>query len=97
MIISQIKNGGIKLSITAEKIMDFLNNNGVDIKGIAAVASFSEAPSGCHPKDVLADSKSVIVFGKKFLHSTIYTPYIAPSIRSFMSLLIDRSLFCRFG
>jgi Uncharacterized Fe-S protein len=39
---------------------------GADVCGIASIKRFDDAPKGFHPLDVYSETKSVIVFGKKF-------------------------------
>ena len=45
------------------KIKEIILNLGADVCGIANIDRFSEAPAGFHPRDILPDCKSVIVFG----------------------------------
>lgn len=39
---------------------------GADVCGISSIKRFDDAPKGFHPLDVYSETKSVIVFGKKF-------------------------------
>jgi epoxyqueuosine reductase len=48
------------------KIKEFTKKEGADLVGIAPVGRFKEAPKGFHPKDILADARSVIAIGKYF-------------------------------
>lgn len=49
-----------------DKIKGLLMGLEMNICGIANIERFVNAPSGFHPKDILSDAKSVIVFGKQF-------------------------------
>lgn len=42
---------------------------GADVCGIASIKRFDDAPKGFHPLDVYSETKSVIVFGRKFSKS----------------------------
>lgn len=52
--------------MNAEFIKETIHQLGADVCGIANVESFTEAPQGFHPTDILPEAKSVIVFGKQF-------------------------------
>lgn len=45
------------------QIKELILNLGADVCGIANIDRFSEAPAGFHPRDILPDCQSVIVFG----------------------------------
>jgi epoxyqueuosine reductase QueG len=46
-----------------EQIKEYILSLGADECGVADIGRFSEAPAGFHPRDILLDCKSVIVFG----------------------------------
>ncbi len=46
---------------------------GADICGVASIDRFYKAPKGFHPKDIFPETKSVIVFGKKFPESVFFS------------------------
>ena len=58
-------------NMDSENIKQILYELGADFCGIASIDRFSEAPKGFNPIDTLPSCKSVIIFGKKFLRSTI--------------------------
>jgi epoxyqueuosine reductase len=49
----------------SESIKKFMHSLGADVCGIADVDEFKDAPKGFHPKDIMEDAKSVIVYGKQ--------------------------------
>lgn len=59
-------------------IKELILHSGADACGIANVERFKEAPVGFHPADILADARSVIVFGKKFPKGTFQAKSTAP-------------------
>jgi len=77
--------------MNSNNIKQILYDLGVDICGIASIDRFTEAPEGFHPVDTLPSCKSVIVFGKKFLKSTIICNNSVPYTltRNMISLIID--------
>ncbi len=54
------------MTLSADAIKEVARLNGATIIGIAPVDRFELAPQGFHPKDLLADARSVIVIGKYF-------------------------------
>lgn len=52
--------------MSADAIKNFARQNGANIVGIAPVDRFKMAPKGFHPKDLLANARSVIVVGNYF-------------------------------
>ena len=65
--------------LNSKQIKKIATQLGADLCGIAAVDSFKEAPKGFHPKDIYEDTKSVLVFAKRFpassLNSKSKVPY----------------------
>ena len=49
----------------SEDIKEFAYNLGADVCGIANVDRFVDAPKGFHPKEIMPNAKSVVVFGKQ--------------------------------
>lgn len=45
------------------QIKEYILSLGADVCGVADIDRFDEAPAGFHPRDILPDCKSVIVFG----------------------------------
>ncbi|HYE81930.1 MAG TPA: epoxyqueuosine reductase [Clostridia bacterium] len=80
------------MSLMSKDIKKLIMDSGADLCGIASVESFSEAPEGYHPCDVLPSCKSVIVFAKKFLNGTLKcrstTPYTI--VRNILSDKMDK-------
>jgi len=52
--------------LTSEEIKELAKTFGAQVCGIASVESFSAAPEGFHPRDILNTAKSVIIIGKEF-------------------------------
>jgi len=77
--------------LTSSNVKEFMYSIGADLCGIASADDFSEAPEGTHPKDVLPEAKSVIVFAKRFLKSTAKSNSTIPYtvIRNRISSSID--------
>ena len=75
----------------SESIKQIVCDLGVDICGIASIDRFTEAPEGFNPADVLPSCKSVIIFGKKFLRSTINCSSTVPYTitRNMISVILD--------
>lgn len=51
---------------------------GADVCGIADITRFEKAPEGFHPGNILANARSVIVFGKQFPKGTFISNSTAP-------------------
>ncbi|MCX7710853.1 MAG: epoxyqueuosine reductase [Clostridia bacterium] len=66
------------MSITASTVKEVAFDLGADLCGIAQIERFEDAPAGFHPKDVLPDCRSVIVFGVRFLKSSLYAKSTIP-------------------
>jgi epoxyqueuosine reductase QueG len=49
----------------SESIREFILSLGADVCGITNVEEFKNAPEGFRPTDIMADAKSVIVYGKQ--------------------------------
>ena len=64
---------------------------GADLCGIANVDRFMDAPQGFHPQDVLPSARSVIVFAKEFLASTLQSHSTIPYtiVRNLLSSEMD--------
>jgi len=62
----------------SKNIKQIIYNLGADICGIASIERFIDAPKGFHPTDTLPTCKSVIIFGKKFLRSTVDCKNLIP-------------------
>jgi epoxyqueuosine reductase len=77
--------------LTASDIKEMIQGHGANLVGIASVDRFEEAPKGYHPCDALPSCKSVVVFAKKFLNSTIASPSTVPYtiIRNMLSAELD--------
>ncbi len=52
--------------MNSDEIKNAAYRSGADICGIASVDRFAEAPAGFHPTDIFRDTKSVIVFARRF-------------------------------
>ena len=78
-------------NITSKEIKEFTLDLGADICGIADASLFKDAPPGASPKDILPEASSVIVFGKKFLNSTVKAKSSIPYtiIRNYLSKQLD--------
>jgi len=81
----------MKENMNSNKIKEILYGLGVDICGIASIDRFHEAPEGFSPINTLSACKSVIIFGKKFLNSTIYSNNSIPYtiVRNMISNILD--------
>ncbi len=53
-------------TITNIEIKETAFSLGSDICGIASIDRFENAPSGFHPQDIFKDTKSVVVFARRF-------------------------------
>ena len=75
----------------ANNVKKILYDLGADICGIASIDRFNETPKGFNPVDTLPSCKSVIIFGKKFLNSTIDCNNTIPYtiVRNMVSNIID--------
>jgi epoxyqueuosine reductase QueG len=60
------------------EIKEIAAQSGADACGIANVSGFAAAPKSFHPTDILADAKSVIVFGKQIPEGTFRAKSTAP-------------------
>lgn len=78
--------------IKSEQVKEMLLSRGADLCGIASVDRFSDAPEGYHPRDVLPDCRSVIVFAHRFLSGTIRCGSTVPYtiVRNVLSQEMDR-------
>ena len=54
------------------EIKDLIMKLGADVCGIESIERFIDAPKGFHPRDIYANCKSVIVFGKKIPRGLAY-------------------------
>lgn len=65
--------------LTGAQIKELLSGLGADLCGIASVDRFTDAPEGFHPRDILPECRSVIVFAKRFpkgsLRCGVKSPY----------------------
>jgi epoxyqueuosine reductase len=61
-----------------QAITKIVSQSGCDAFGIANIERFQYAPLGFHPKNILSDAKSVIVFGKQFPKGTFKAQSNAP-------------------
>jgi len=52
--------------LTSELVKEYVLAAGAAVAGIAAAVDFDAAPAGLHPKDVLAECRSVVVLGCPF-------------------------------
>lgn len=79
------------MNLNNENLTNYVNSLGVDLFGFAATKDFTGAPKGTHPNDILEDAKSVLVFAKRFLTSTIKANSTIPYtiIRNKLSVVID--------
>lgn len=77
--------------LTSAKAKAMIRGYGADLVGIASVDRFKAAPKGYHPCDALPGCQSVIVFAKKFLHSTLAGPSAVPYtiIRNLLTTELD--------
>jgi epoxyqueuosine reductase QueG len=64
---------------------------GADLVGIAAMDRLDGAPQGFHPRDVMPGCKSVVVFAKRFLRSTMDCNSTVPYtiVRNLLSSMMD--------
>jgi epoxyqueuosine reductase QueG len=78
--------------ITSMKVKQLLFDLGADLCKIASIDRFEAAPKGFHPRDVLPDVKSVVVFAKKFLKGTLSCQTTVPYtiIRNLLSDQMDK-------
>lgn len=76
----------------SEEVKKRLISLGADLCGIAGIDRFGGAPAGFHPKDVLPDSKSVIVFAKRFPAGTLSCKSTVPYtiVRNILSDKMDK-------
>lgn len=76
----------------SEEVKERLYGLGADLCGIAGMDRFDGAPRGFHPKDVLPDCKSVIVFAKRFLAGTLSCSSTVPYtvVRNILSDKMDK-------
>ncbi len=65
--------------------------SGADACGVAGADSFAGAPEGFRPSDILAEARSVIVFGKQFPEGTFRAKSTAPytMVRNQLILALD--------
>lgn len=72
---------------------------GAEVCGIAGIERFKDSPKGFHPKDILPDAKSVIVFGKQFskgvFEAITNVPYTLLSV-NFRQVIDDASIKLSF-
>jgi epoxyqueuosine reductase len=80
------------MAITSKFIKQTAFSLSADLCGIASVDRFVDAPKGAHPRDVLPESKSVIVIAKRFLTGTTKCSSSIPYtiIRNQLSFMIDK-------
>lgn len=68
-----------------------MHSLGADLCGIASADAFTGAPEGYHPRDVLPQCRSVIVFAKRFLRASLscntQIPYTI--VRNLLSSRLD--------
>jgi epoxyqueuosine reductase QueG len=58
--------------VTKEKIKEIAFKNGVDLFGVASVDRFEQAPNGFHPRDIYAETESVIAFAIRVPSESLY-------------------------
>lgn len=62
-----------------EMIKELLYELSAEVVGIGSVDKFEKAPEGFHPRDILVDAESVVVFGRELLNGVslakVYAPY----------------------
>jgi epoxyqueuosine reductase QueG len=75
-----------------KEIKNRLYQLGADLCGIASIDRFQDAPEGFHPKDVLPNCYSVIVFANRFLAGTLACNTTVPYtiIRNILSDRMDK-------
>jgi len=75
-----------------KEVKQALYDLGADLCGIASIDRFDEAPEGFHPRDVLPDCKSVVVFAKRFSAATLHCKTTVPYTvtRNILSSELDR-------
>lgn len=54
-----------------DALKQFAKDRGVDLVGIASIDRFGGAPPGCHPRDLLHETESVVVIARKFLYGIL--------------------------
>jgi epoxyqueuosine reductase QueG len=59
------------MSLLKNQIKELCIQRGADIVGIASVDRFTDAPSGSHPKDIMANCESVLVLCCEFPKDSI--------------------------
>lgn len=64
--------------MTEADIKKLVHSLGAEVCGIAETESFSSAPEGFHPADILPGAKSVIVYGRQFPKSLFAAATNAP-------------------
>jgi epoxyqueuosine reductase QueG len=74
-----------------QAITEIIFQAGCDAMGVAGIESFKKAPLGYHPKNILPEAKSVVVFGKQFPKGTFKAKSNAPytMVRNQLIQLID--------
>nr|MDO8079540.1 hypothetical protein [Candidatus Freyarchaeota archaeon] len=81
----------LEKSIEVE-IRDFLNSEGIPIKGIAAVCRLSSVPEDFSPQTLLEDTKSIICYGMPIPKGIIYASKNASSLYWRYCNMLYRSL-----
>ena len=59
--------------MNSNEIKKIAHTSGADIYGIASIERFAGAPSGFHPSDIYRDTKSVVVFARRFPKGAVCT------------------------
>lgn len=74
-----------------ETIKEIVYLLGAEVCGISGIERFKDAPNDFHPRDILPDTQSVIVFGKQFPKSVFKAKTNAPYtlVRNKLMEMID--------
>lgn len=77
--------------MNSNEIKGIIYNLGAEICGIANIERFKDSPEGFHPQNILADTRSVIVFGCQFPKGVFKTKNMAPynMVREILNHKID--------
>lgn len=78
-----------------EMIKQLAYGFGAEVVGIGSTENFAKAPEGFHPRDILSDAKSVVVYGKQLSNNislaNVHAPYTAMRNR-IVTILDDISM-----
>lgn len=78
--------------MNSNDVKERLSDLGADLCGIASIDRFKDAPKGFHPRNVLPNCRSVIVFANRFLAGTLACNTTVPYtvVRNILSDKMDK-------